>query len=155
MRIEVIDPHGFCGGVKRAVGIAEKAVRNACGGRVYGLHEIVHNESVIRSLEAGHGLYRGEYSGDENTSRKQAYHNGTVWTWQFPMFAEAMAELGLCTKETALDVLASSVENLNSGCLCHVSEIADGDAPHAQKGCCAQAWGDSELLRVWLKLKTV
>lgn len=53
MRIEVIDPHGFCGGVKRAVGIAEKAVRNACGGRVYGLHEIVHNESVIRSLEAG------------------------------------------------------------------------------------------------------
>ena len=107
----------------------------------------------IRSLEAGHGLYRGEYSGDENTSRKQAYHNGTVWTWQFPMFAEAMAELGLCTKETALDILASSVENLNSGCLCHVSEIADGDAPHAQKGCCAQAWGDSELLRVWLKLR--
>jgi len=33
-----------------------------------------------------------------------------------------------------------------------MSENADGDAPHAQKGCTAQAWSDSELLRVWLKL---
>ena len=106
----------------------------------------------IRSLGAGHPLYRGVYVGDEDTSRKPAYHNGTVWSWQFPMFAEAMYALGMCSRETALELLASSVENLNAGCLCHLSEIADGDAPHAQKGCCAQAWGDSELLRVWLKL---
>ena len=106
----------------------------------------------IRSLASGHYLYRGVYAGDEDSSRKPAYHNGTVWTWQFPMFVEAMCDLGLCTAETALSLLASSVENLNTGCLCHMSEIADGDAPHAQKGCCAQAWGDSELLRVWLKL---
>ena len=33
-----------------------------------------------------------------------------------------------------------------------MSENADGDAPHAQKGCTAQAWSVSELLRVWLKL---
>ena len=33
-----------------------------------------------------------------------------------------------------------------------MSEIADGDSPHAQKGCAAQAWSVSELLRVWLKL---
>ena len=49
-------------------------------------------------------------------------------------------------------MLATAVENLNTGCLCHMSEIADGDAPHAQKGCTAQAWSVSELLRVWLKL---
>ena len=56
------------------------------------------------------------------------------------------------TRETALSLLASSVENLNAGCLCHASENADGDAPHAQKGCTAQAWSDSELLRVWLEI---
>ncbi len=106
----------------------------------------------IRSLNASHPLYRGEYAGDEDTKRKPAYHNGTVWGWVFPLYAEALAACGACSRETALQMLATSVECLNSGCLCHISEIADGDAPHAQKGCTAQAWSDSELLRVWLRL---
>ena len=55
------------------------------------------------------------------------------------------------SEETALSLLASAVENLNTGCIAHLSENADGDSPHAQKGCTAQAWSDSELLRVWLK----
>lgn len=67
-------------------------------------------------------------------------------------YAEALVETGACSKEVALSLLAGAVENLNAGCLCHLSENADGDAPHAQKGCTAQAWSDSELLRVWLKL---
>ena len=107
---------------------------------------------AYRSLAAGHPLYKGVYAGDEDTVRKPAYHNGTVWAWPFPLYAEALAESGQASAETALSLLASSVENINSGCLCHISEIADGDAPHAQKGCRAQAWSASELLRVWLKL---
>ena len=106
----------------------------------------------VRSLNALHPLYRGAYVGDEDSSRKPAYHNGTVWAWPFSLYAEALVATGSCTKEVALSLLAGAVENLNTGCLCHVSEIADGDAPHAQKGCFAQAWSDSELLRVWLKL---
>ena len=106
----------------------------------------------VRSLNAGHPLYRGVYAGDEDTSRKPAYHNGTVWAWPFPLYAEALVATGACSKEVALSLLAGAVENLNAGCLCHLSENADGDAPHAQKGCTAQAWSDSELLRVWLKL---
>ena len=106
----------------------------------------------IRSLNAGHPLYRGTYTGDEDTSRKPAYHNGTVWSWQFPLYAEAMQMTGLASRETALSLLAGAVESLNGGCIGHVSEIADGDAPHTQKGCLAQAWSDSEFLRVWLKL---
>ena len=106
----------------------------------------------IRSLAAGHPLYKGVYAGDEDTVRKPAYHNGTVWAWPFPLYAEALAASGQASAETALSLLASSVENINAGCLCHISEIADGDAPHAQKGCRAQAWSVSELLRVWLAL---
>ena len=106
----------------------------------------------IRSLNAGHPLYRGTYTGDEDTSRKPAYHNGTVWGWQFPLYAEAMQMTGLASREVALSLLAGAVESLNSGCIGHVSEIADGDSPHVQKGCLAQAWSDSEFLRVWLKL---
>jgi predicted glycogen debranching enzyme len=107
----------------------------------------------IRSLQAGHALYKGVYAGDEDTCRKPAYHNGTVWAWPFPLYAEAMVETGAWTPQTACSLLASAVENLNAGTLCHMSENADGDAPHAQKGCTAQAWSDSELLRVWLKLQ--
>ena len=106
----------------------------------------------IRSLDAAHPLYKGIYAGDEDTSRKPAYHNGTVWAWPFPMFAEGAVRNGLLTRQQALSLLASSVGNINSGCVCHVSEIADGDAPHIQKGCRAQAWSASELLRVWLAL---
>jgi glycogen debranching enzyme len=106
----------------------------------------------IRSLAAGHPLYKGVYAGDEDSQRKPAYHNGTVWAWPFALYAEALAASGRASAETALSLLASSVENINAGCLCHISEIADGDAPHAQKGCRAQAWSVSELLRVWLVL---
>jgi predicted glycogen debranching enzyme len=30
--------------------------------------------------------YFGNYTGDEDTRRKVAYHNGTAWTWPFPSF---------------------------------------------------------------------
>ena len=106
----------------------------------------------VRSLAADDNRYCGIYAGDEDSSRKPAYHNGTVWAWPFPFYVEALAKTGLASKETALSLLASCVENINAGCVCHVSEIADGDAPHAQKGCRAQAWSASEILRVWLKL---
>ncbi len=108
----------------------------------------------VRSLAQGDARYRGVYAGDEDTSRKPAYHNGTVWAWPFPLYAEALVKTGIASKETALSLLASSVENLNGGCVCHMSEIADGDGPHAQKGCRAQAWSVSEVLRVWLALST-
>ena len=35
--------------------------------------------------------YQGRYEGDEDTRRKTAYHNGTAWTWTFPVFCEALA----------------------------------------------------------------
>ena len=106
----------------------------------------------VRSLNSLHPMYRGVYAGDEDTSRKPAYHNGTVWAWPFPQYAEALVATGSCSKEVALSLLAGVVENLNTGCIGHISENADGDAPHRQKGCTAQAWSVSELLRVWLKL---
>ena len=102
----------------------------------------------IRSLASEDPKYKGRYSGDEDTSRKPAYHNGTVWAWPMPLFAEAAVKCGRLTPEQAGSLLAGVVENLNTECLCHVSEIADGDAPHAQKGCRAQAWSASEFLRV-------
>lgn len=97
--------------------------------------------------------YRGHYAGDEDTSRKTAYHNGTAWGWQLPLFCEALA---LAYPQTGRDAarayLAHSIRMLQTGCVGHLPEILDGDAPHLSRGCDAQAWSISELLRVWHKL---
>ena len=100
--------------------------------------------------------YWGRYLGDEDTGRKPAYHNGTAWTWPFPLYCEAWVQCyGPYGAETALAWLSSSAQLINSHCVGHVPEIVDGDAPHEQRGCDAQAWGASELLRVWKKVQEI
>ena len=96
--------------------------------------------------------YWPRYEGDEDTRRKPAYHNGTAWTWTFPTFCEALALAWNFSPESvaaAKSYLCSSEKILNEGCLGQLPEILDGDAPHNQRGCDAQAWGVTEALRVW------
>jgi predicted glycogen debranching enzyme len=105
-----------------------------------------------RLLNDPRAPYWGRYEGDEDTRRKPAYHNGTAWTWTFPVFCEALARAWDFAQE-ALDAARAylgSIEGLmHAGCLGHIPEILDGDAPHTQRGCDAQAWGATEALRVW------
>lgn len=99
--------------------------------------------------------YRGRYAGDEDTSRKPAYHNGTAWTWVFPSFCEAWFQVyGPAGRPAALAWLGSAVAGMSEGCLGQISEIMDGDWPHRPRGCDAQAWSVSEVLRVWRQLNT-
>jgi len=94
--------------------------------------------------------YWGRYEGDEDSRRKPAYHNGTAWTWMFPSFCEAWFQhYGKAGQSTALAILNSSLRIINRGCLGQIPEILDGDYPHILRGCDAQAWGVSELYRVW------
>lgn len=105
-----------------------------------------------RLLNDPHRPYWGRYEGDEDTRRKPAYHNGTAWTWTFPTFCEALAQAWDFSPEAvaAAKAYLGSVDRLmNEGCLGHIPEILDGDAPHTQRGCDAQAWGVTETLRVW------
>ena len=59
MKVEVIEPHGFCAGVTHAVKCALAALRDegeeGGGGRLYCLHELVHNELVVEDLK-GRGM---------------------------------------------------------------------------------------------------
>jgi glycogen debranching enzyme len=100
--------------------------------------------------------YWGSYAGDEDTRRKPAYHNGTAWTWTFPTFCEALAvawRFEPTAVKAARAYLLSMRGLLNEGCLGQLPEIVDGDAPHAQRGCDAQAWSATEALRVWKLLE--
>lgn len=109
-----------------------------------------HNGNLLNDPQ---NPYWGHYTGDEDTRRKPAYHNGTAWGWQFPLWCEAYAMTrGSEATDAAMAILASSAVLLETGCLGQLPEIMDGDAPHTQRGCPAQAWSISEVLRVWKSL---
>lgn len=96
--------------------------------------------------------YWGRYEGDEDTRRKPAYHNGTAWTWTYPGYCEALVKAWDYSPEViaaARAMLGGMAPLLQEGCVGHLPEVLDGDAPHQQRGCDAQAWGATEALRVW------
>ena len=96
--------------------------------------------------------YWGSYEGDEDTRRKPAYHNGTAWVWTFPSFCEAVVKAygkSPASIEAARAYLTSVDTYLQQGCVGQLPEILDGDAPHLPRGCDAQAWSVTEVLRVW------
>ncbi|MDF7798994.1 amylo-alpha-1,6-glucosidase [Pontiellaceae bacterium B1224] len=118
--------------------LADRPVQHPCP---------VYNDGHL--LNDPQNPYWGHYTGDEDTRRKPAYHNGTAWTWPFPSYAEALVMIyGDAARETALAILGSASDVLNHGCLRQSPEVIDGNTPHIQRGCGAQAWGVTELYRV-------
>ena len=150
-----VDDEQICRGILAACEelLVPGAIRSLADRPVAHPIPITHQGNIINDP---HRPYQGQYSGDEDTRRKPAYHNGTAWTWLFPSFSEAWVKIyGKKSRETALAWLGSGVRLLSRGCLGHLPEIMDGDFPHTPRGCDAQAWGASELLRVWLKLENI
>lgn len=62
MKSKIIEPAGFCKGVKNALSIAKKALELSKDGRVYFEHDIVHNEKIISDLKIlkDFSTYQGE-----------------------------------------------------------------------------------------------
>ncbi len=105
----------------------------------------------LRTLSPEHLRYIGRYQGD-CFERDRAYHNGTVWAWPIGAFVEAhlrVHHFGLPAKTYARRLLKPLVAHLDEAGLGSISEIFDGDQPHAPRGCPAQAWSVAELLRAW------
>ncbi len=104
-----------------------------------------------RVLNNPHYPYWGRYEGDEDTRRKPAYHNGTGWTYTFPHFCEALVKaynFDSNAVKAALSYIHIAKLLMDEGCLGHLPELLDGDAPHTQRGCDAQAWSATEFYRV-------
>jgi predicted glycogen debranching enzyme len=102
----------------------------------------------LRSLAPDDPSYRGRYEGDP-ASRDSAYHQGTVWSWLLGPYADALVKThGAPGKVRARKAVAALIPHLSEAGLGTISEIFDGDAPHAPRGCPAQAWSVGEVLRV-------
>jgi len=104
----------------------------------------------LRTLAPDDPAYVGRYAGGR-LQRDGAYHQGTVWPWLIGPFVEAWLRVRDNTAgaraEAGARFLAPLREHLNAAGLGHVSEVADGDAPHTPGGCPFQAWSLGELLR--------
>ena len=100
----------------------------------------------LRSLAPGEPGYAGQYGGNVET-RDGAYHQGTAWSWLIGPWLDVQLRLS-SDRASARMWLGGLSDHLRDAGLGTVSEIFDGDAPHAPAGCIAQAWGVAELLRV-------
>ena len=105
----------------------------------------------LRTLSPEDSRYRGRYEGGVE-ERDEAYHQGTVWPWLAGPFIEAWVRVRGATPETRREARARFLEPLLAAAgeagLGHLPEIADGDAPHAPRGCPFQAWSVGEALRL-------
>jgi glycogen debranching enzyme len=105
----------------------------------------------LRSLAPDDPDYRARYEGDP-LQRDSAYHQGTVWPWLMGAFVEAWLQTRddpvAAVAEARVRFLGPLMAHLRVAGLGHVSEIADGDAPHTPRGCPFQAWSLGELIRI-------
>ena len=126
-------PHPLISGgaAKRVVDAAGRALRTSYG---------------MRSLNPAAPEYRGVYGGGV-WERDSAYHQGTVWGWLLPVYAEAHFR-AFGDREAARAILRPLREHLSDAGLGTISEIFDGDPPHRPRGAIAQAWSVAEALRV-------
>lgn len=121
-------------------------------------------ETVWRELWGIYGLktlpkddprYIGKYLGDW-AYRDKAYHNGTVWAWLLGPFTTAFLKVKGYEKRWQSFAFQNFLQPLfqeetSKVGLGTISEIFDGDPPHASQGCVSQAWSVAEPLRTFVE----
>ena len=89
----------------------------------------------LRSLAPDDPAYRGRYEGGPS-SRDASYHQGTVWSWLLGPYADALVRTnGAVGKAKARKTIEALAPHLLEAGLGTISEIFDGDPPHAPRGC--------------------
>jgi predicted glycogen debranching enzyme len=96
----------------------------------------------LRTLSPDDSRYRGTLIGPPS-ERDAAYHQGTVWPWLIGAYSDAVRRVRRTRPE-----FPALIAHLSEAGLGTISECFDGDAPHAPRGCIAQAWSVAELIRV-------
>lgn len=133
-----------------ALSLDRALVPDAWAGRALA---VIHRELLtplgLRTLPVSDPRFQPAYRGPR-AARDPAYHQGTVWPFLLGPFLSAWLRVhgdSPAVRAQALGFLGGIERHVTSeGCLGHISEIFDGLAPHAPRGCFAQAWSLGELL---------
>jgi len=101
----------------------------------------------LRTLKRADSRYKGVCDGGV-WERDSAYHQGTVWAWLLGPFITAFVRTHPQSRHKARGFINRLLDvHIREAGLGTVSEIFDGDEPHAPRGCIAQAWSVGEILR--------
>ncbi len=104
----------------------------------------------IRSLSPRDPNYKGHYTGNAR-ERDQALHQGSAWVWLLGPYSDACFRLyGKEAKKRISKVFLAFEEVLTERGIGTVSEIFDGDPPHASCGAIAFSPSVAELFRIGL-----
>jgi predicted glycogen debranching enzyme len=102
----------------------------------------------LRTLSPRNKLYKGTYSGSQE-DRDEAYHQGTVWPWLLGPFCEGWLKVfGKSGVQKVRNLIFGLEDVMSEHGVTTLSEIHDGDPPHAPKGAISQAWSVGEVLRI-------
>ncbi len=119
------------------------------------VREELYTTVGLRTLAKDDPDFHSVYIGPME-DRDRAYHQGTVWAFPLGAYYRACIRYaGKCAdtseKERIMAELAQgfgALEDwLREGCVAQIAEIYDGDTPTVSRGCFAQAWSVTELLR--------
>ncbi len=104
----------------------------------------------LRTLDTRDARYRGSCEGTQR-DRDLAAHQGTAWPWLMGSFIDAHIRVFGENRESRAVVhawLAPLRAHLREAGLGSISEMFDGEPPHAPRGCLAQAWSVAEVARI-------
>lgn len=104
----------------------------------------------LRTLDPADPRYRSVCDGDER-ERLSAAHQGTVWPWLMGPFADAHFRIfghSADSRRTMRALLAPLRAHVREAGVGSISEMFDGDSPHAPRGCFAHACSVAEVARI-------
>ena len=103
----------------------------------------------LRTLDPADPAYKGMYGGGPD-ERDAAYHQGTAWPWLLGPYVDAIfaVECRECARGEAAQMLAGLTQAMDEAGLGFISEVYDGDPPHAPGGCIAQAWSVAAAIHI-------
>lgn len=115
-----------------------------------GLYKDLYTPLGMRTLDIEDNDFKAIHTGSM-FERDMAYHQGTVWPFMAGQYFIGM--LKYFHQDTMMmEMIQRQIENfsnaLNEGCIGQLAEIYDGLIPNQSRGCFAQAWSVSEILRV-------
>jgi predicted glycogen debranching enzyme len=105
----------------------------------------------LRSLGPGEKNFKPKYYGNLR-DRDAAYHQGTVWPWLIGPYVDAWLKLHPDQPDEAEKLLAAFEHRDAETAVGSIGEICDAEPPYTCRGCVAQAWSVSEVLRAYVKI---
>lgn len=117
---------------------------------ILNIYQQLYTPLGLRSLAIHDREFKAVCTGS-HFDRDMAYHQGTVWGFMIGQFL--MGILRQFPEDKALmhiveQFIAHNQDALREGCIGQLAEIYDGYTPNQSRGCFAQAWSVSEVLRV-------